>query len=102
MSKRLFLLMAAVFFIRAAKAQACSRRGYLGPQAPVPTAAQTVFRPEIPRAWDEARLAEWATPLAGIQRASDSHLVHRKSWMLSCPGGAFLPSCLCREPLHRL
>jgi mono/diheme cytochrome c family protein len=31
-----------------------------------PIAAQTVFRPEIPKTWDEARLADWATPLAGI------------------------------------
>jgi hypothetical protein len=28
--------------------------------------AQTVFKPEIPRAWDDAALAGWATPLAGI------------------------------------
>ena len=27
---------------------------------------QSAFRPEIPRVWDDAALAEWATPVAGL------------------------------------
>ena len=27
---------------------------------------QPTFRPEIPKAWDDAALAEWATPVAGL------------------------------------
>ena len=28
--------------------------------------AQAAFRPAIPRTWDEASLADWATPVAGL------------------------------------
>ncbi len=27
---------------------------------------QTVYRPEIPKTWDDAALADWVTPLAGL------------------------------------
>ncbi len=27
---------------------------------------QSTFRPEIPKVWDDAALAEWATPVAGL------------------------------------
>ena len=27
---------------------------------------QPTFRPEIPKVWDDAALAEWATPVAGL------------------------------------
>src|SRR6185503_7071429 len=28
--------------------------------------SQTAFRPTIPKTWDEAALADWATPIAGL------------------------------------
>jgi hypothetical protein len=28
--------------------------------------AQSVFHPNVPKTWDEAKLTDWATPLAGI------------------------------------
>lgn len=28
--------------------------------------AQSTFRPAIPKTWDEAALADWATPVAGL------------------------------------
>src|SRR5437868_3944650 len=31
-----------------------------------PVLAQSVFRPTIPKTWDEAELAGWATPVAGL------------------------------------
>lgn len=31
-----------------------------------PGLPQPAFRPKAPKVWDEAKLAEWATPLAGI------------------------------------
>lgn len=34
---------------------------------------RTRFRPEIPRVWDDAALAEWATPLAGLN-ARPTHM----------------------------
>ena len=32
----------------------------------LPLLPQAVYRPEIPKTWDETALADWATPLAGI------------------------------------
>jgi len=65
----------------------------------VPMAAQTVFRPDIPKTWDEARLADWPTPLAGIN-VSPTHISSTEK--AGCPVDRVTPSCLCREPLHRL
>lgn len=36
-------------------------------------ASRTPLPPEIPRVWDEAALAEWATPLAGLN-ARPTHM----------------------------
>jgi hypothetical protein len=45
----------------------CLRRGALLVAAVAGMAqAPSVWRPEIPRVWDDVALAEWATPLAGL------------------------------------
>lgn len=31
-----------------------------------PLRAQTAYHPDIPRVWDDAALADWATPVAGL------------------------------------
>ena len=41
----------------------CALAGIILAQPPRPA-----FKPVIPRTWDEAALAEWATPLAGLNR----------------------------------
>ena len=34
---------------------------------------QPTFRPEVPKVWDDAALAEWATPLAGLNLRPTAH-----------------------------
>src|SRR6516164_5890063 len=34
--------------------------------AVIPVWPQVDFRPSVPKTWDEAKLEDWATPLAGI------------------------------------
>ena len=48
----------------------------------VPVAAQTPFRPNIPKTWDERRLAEWATPLAGIN-VRPTHISSKEYYSLA-------------------
>jgi len=35
--------------------------------APALLLPQTAYHPAIPKVWDEAQLAEWATPVAGLK-----------------------------------
>ena len=43
---------------------------------------QAAYRPAIPKTWDEAALADWATPLAGINRRP-THISAKEYYSLS-------------------
>jgi hypothetical protein len=43
--------------------------------------AQSAFKPEIPKTWDDAALAEWATPLAGLN-ARPTHMSEKEYYAL--------------------
>jgi hypothetical protein len=63
-----------------------------------PVAAQTIFHPNIPKTWDEAKLADWATPLAGIN-VRPTHISAKEYYSLPIDNlktyPVYLPS---REP----
>ena len=46
-----------------------------------PAWGQKSFRPEIPKTWDEEKLADWATPLAGID-TRPTHISPEKYYSL--------------------
>ena len=43
---------------------------------------QSVYRPEIPKTWDEAALADWATPVAGLN-VRPSHISAKEYYALA-------------------
>ena len=46
-----------------------------------PLAGQTKFKPQIPKVWDDAAMAEWATPVAGLN-LSPKHISSREYYAL--------------------
>ncbi len=43
---------------------------------------QSVYRPEIPKTWDEAALADWATPVAGLN-VRPTHITSKKYYSMT-------------------
>ena len=41
--------------------------------------SQSGYRPAIPKTWDEAALADWATPLAGLN-VRPTHMSSKEYW----------------------
>jgi hypothetical protein len=49
--------------------------------ATMPLAAQREFRPRIPKSWDDKKLVDWATPLAGIN-VRPTHISEKEYYSL--------------------
>ena len=43
---------------------------------------QLVYRPDVPKSWDEAALAEWATPVAGLN-VRPTHITSKEYYSLT-------------------
>jgi hypothetical protein len=50
--------------------------------APASLWPQSVHSPDIPKAWDDAALAEWATPVAGLN-VRPTHITSKEYYSLT-------------------